>query len=840
MDSTVALCESPLVMPETGIPSTSGIGLEFAATVPLVVDKASTQITRPRLTNHGRSKSVSNRVSFSPGFGSSSLSTLSSSTSIHQIKPQSPELTRTSIERPPFLAEQPLGSPLAKQIENGLRAQQQSFVSSIPPSEGNGNELMTECLTMQGCQRMLPSQKRQSVLKADPNSSDLRTSAQRSLGPHNAAYRCGSDVTDLRELAPIADMSTTGMIEPLPPCNAAENSIVPVQHQQLRQRQQEQPSSPNLDSIDTKLHYRSSQQQGFKSNESTWALQLHLQQQVAQSQPTLSGSPLAALKADETNQSMPNPPQYQLHSANATKKRLGLDHGRDDNTRSRPHSCRPSRSRNPLPDLDLHQDEMDRDILDQQRRGDNSGTAMQRSLSIDSEFESFSYKNVTLLNDVNMEAMMNQSKSLSGAAIAVATAAVQGIDLDTEVYDSHGTLNSGYGSLGSGSSTPGTLKSMIQSLSAGGSKYSSNCDTNAMPSGGAVGSVMAGGPSMSLSSSILTSESSKGERPREARRESSAGYLFGLGSLTRSRSKSRSRASSAAAPTMLTTMSHINEGTSSLSASPLMNAGGNQPQPPPMTINSSLPVSTATLTHPPSQVQAPIRASIPVQPLMPTTAPTGSGHTIFGFGNGSFTKLPGSKSESKVGSRNGSTASLAAQSIGPGVLSMMLMRASPGVTSSSSTCSNNNSNGNGPKTATPIKKSSSSSLGASASNDRSQRYQHSATEKEQQVPINSSRRGSAISATISMGNIEKSKDHPQPSPLTMKHVNSSNSSILITPLVLERHEDWGQGLKMGLLIEPTLQTRVPTPTSTQVDTVADHNALAEPDGSSEETSERCH
>ncbi len=43
--------------------------------------------------------------------------------------------------------------------------------------------------------------------------------------------------------------------------------------------------------------------------------------------------------------------------------------------------------------------------------GSSSGsTAIQLSLSIDFRFEGFSYKNVTLLNDVSIEAMMNQDQ----------------------------------------------------------------------------------------------------------------------------------------------------------------------------------------------------------------------------------------------------------------------------------------------------------------------------------------------------------------------------------------------------------------------------------------------
>ncbi|KAH7026969.1 hypothetical protein BKA57DRAFT_511697 [Linnemannia elongata] len=44
--------------------------------------------------------------------------------------------------------------------------------------------------------------------------------------------------------------------------------------------------------------------------------------------------------------------------------------------------------------------------------------------------------------------------------------------------------------------------------------------------------------------------------------------------------------------------------------------------------------------------------------------------------------------------------------------------------------------------------------------------------------------------------------------------SAASCTVPISPLVLERHEDWGQGLKMGSLLGPMLQTGAAVTTGT--------------------------
>ncbi|KAF8986344.1 hypothetical protein BGZ52_009061 [Haplosporangium bisporale] len=394
----------------------------------------------------------------------------------------------------------------------------------------------------------------------------------------------------------------------------------------------------------------------------------------------------------------------------------------------------------------------------------DGGVMMQRSLSIESEFESFSYKNVTLLNDVNMEAMMMQGKALAAAAMTssgsnlASTPPIPGSTKEaTELPMSTETPQ------GSGS---GPLKSMIHSLGAH-SKQSSSAGTMVNS-----GSNFFGGP-----------ESRKGStdsklRDKESRREgSSSGLLLGFGSLSRSRSKSRSRSSSAATTSTPNSSSVTASGTG-LTASPA-HSHGIHPTP-----------QFSGLAHAASPASGAEGGSAPM--LSASLGPVGpsNGHsasssssagTVFGFGigsNGSQNRLPlggpGSKAGSRAGSRNGSTTSLILQNMGPGMISMMLKRSSPG-------------GGNNSGYLTPTKKASvASSIGGHHDPEDGG---HGDGVKETKT---------LFSSPLMMPTGNNSTSHHES---TATPVSSSP----ISPLILETHEDWGQGLKMGaLLLGPML------------------------------------
>ncbi len=83
--SQLGLSESSSAPSMSMTPSASGVGPNLTASTPTAVEQVSAQTIRPKLMSHGRSKSVSNRLSFSPGFGASSLSTLSLASCIQRM-----------------------------------------------------------------------------------------------------------------------------------------------------------------------------------------------------------------------------------------------------------------------------------------------------------------------------------------------------------------------------------------------------------------------------------------------------------------------------------------------------------------------------------------------------------------------------------------------------------------------------------------------------------------------------------------------------------------------------------------------------------------------------------
>ncbi|KAF9108899.1 hypothetical protein BGX27_008185 [Mortierella sp. AM989] len=796
--------ESASTMSMTITPSTSSHGLESAAATPLAADQASTQTARPKLMNHGRSKSVSNRVSFSPGFGESPISTLSS-TSIHCGKPASPVDTQLGTTgMAPFIAEQPLGSPLAKQIENELRVQHQSLTPTPELPVGSRDESVGRYSASRDFEKTsFPSQDSRYTLAS---LHEQEQQQQESASVQNRLETHGG-ITDLRDLKPTHDPSSSIGMKLLP---SSFDSVSGGQNLNNESRNASIP--PGREGVDLKRSSQSSFQV-HRNNGLTWALQPHPHQQAS----PLQINPLSAsFKDADFNQAMLNLQQHQhlqqrqQHpSGSATPRgdRQEATNRREQDGNIHSQSRRPSNIHDTTPDLSHNeQHDSDHDIMDYHHDDDIGSTAMQRSLSIDSEFESFSYKNVTLLNDVNMEAMMSQGKNTTNA-FASGLAAVmteQGESNDTQLPRTLSTTKtSGYGATGgstSGTSTPGTLKSRKQSFGLSNSsndhsKHSGNYYNAASTANTSEGSGLA------MPSASATESGSKRERPRESRRQSSSGYLFGLGSLTRSRSRSRPRVTSAAV---------TNDIPPTTSMPPLPCSISTDSQ------QTSFPTAATKTSSSNSPVQASsssATAQLNGPMLAPTPGPLNSGHTIFGFGNGSFTKLPGAKSESKNGSKNGSTASLPHQSMGPGMLSMMLMRTSP-VGGASSI-----NGGGGSGMLTPTKTKSTNSLGAGG---HSHHYQ---MDDEQHGSRVVSRRGSTVSSNAGKeplsslsGSSGLGREKPLfSSPLSLKPCTSlqnqdqsqshcSSSSAPMTPLVLERHEDWGQGLKMGSLLGPMLQT----------------------------------
>ncbi|KAK3809909.1 MAG: hypothetical protein JOS17DRAFT_764568, partial [Linnemannia elongata] len=798
LDTNIILTASPTMLP-TMTPSTSAVDLESGTSSPNSTERTSTQTARPRLMNHGRSKSVSNRVSFSPGFGSSLSNTLSSSSSsLHRIRPSSS--SQMGIGMTPFLAEQPLGSPLAKQIESELWAQNHSLAGSASmQSVRVGGDPASNLNYFAGLDygKPLPSMESRSTLAS------LHEREQFQEAPFDPVYNPVTGITDLRDFQPAPTSFSSAKDLPLAlsekPSGPERGLRVETGHRQ--------PSSPMRKASDPRLQHQSSNQPSLRSSGLTWALQ-------SQS----PSSPLTVLDVDGPPP-VPQQPSSSLVTTVHQASDISTEADQESYPRPRLHSRRPSR--NHEYDHSQEPDEMDRDIMNQQQHGDGNSTMMQRSLSIESEFESFSYKNVTLLNDVNMEAMMTQGKLTANANVAgLGTAGGPSTPTVGELGISQGPLdlpgsgqslagmsdssNYGPGPLtapvsGSGNST---LKSMIQSLGVGsGSQGSHSKQSSGSEPGSTTSAAL-------TSSTSATSETGRKDRPREVRREGSSGYLLGLGALTRSRSRSRSRSSSATHSTTaggtppvsgLSVISSTQQLTEGASGSPL-----------------SAPASAGLIT------------SAPVPP-----PPASSGHTIFGFGNGSSTKLPRSKSGSRAGSRNGSTTSLTLQSMGPGMISMMLKRSSPGGGNGSGNA-NGGSGGGGGGMLTPTKKNSASSL-RDPPHPLALHHAYSEDEHDGLMALRRnnyncvSRRGSAVSITggnggggggsgemIMSSSYSSNKERIFfSSPLSAMPVapaaaatgaSAASCTVPISPLVLERHEDWGQGLKMGSLLGPMLQT----------------------------------
>ena len=709
---------------------------------------------------------------------------------------------------PPFLAEQPLGSPLAKQIESELWAQSHSITgsASLQSARVDGDPASNpNYFVGLDYGKPLPSMESRSTLAS------LHEHEQFQEAPFDPVYNPVTGVTDLRDLQPAPTSSSSAKDSPL----ALSEKLSGPERGLRVETGHRQPSSPMRKVSDPRLQHQSSNQQSLRSSGLTWALQ-----------PQSPSSPLAAPDVD----GLPPVPQQPSSSLGTTVHQasdISTEPDQESYPRPRLHSRRSSR--NHEYDHNQEPDEMDRDIMNQQQHGDGNGTMMQRSLSIESEFESFSYKNVTLLNDVNMEAMMTKGKLAANANVrGLGPAGGPSTPIVGELAISQGPLdppesghslagmidssNNGPGPLSapfSGSGTS-TLKSMIQSLGVGSgsqgshSKQSSSSEPSTTTS------------AAPTSSTSATSETSRKDRPREIRREGSSGYLLGLGSLTRSRSKSRSRSSSAAPSTTADGTPPV-AGLSVVSSTQQLTEGA-----------SGSPLSASA--------SAGLVASAPAPP-----PPTSSGHTIFGFGNGSSTKLPRSKSGSRAGSRNGSSTNLTLQSMGPGMISMMLKRSSPGGGNGSG---NGGSGGGGGGMLTPTKKNSTSSL-RDPPHPLALHHANSEDEHDGSMALRRnnyncvSRRGSAVSITggnggggggsgeMMMSSYSSNKERTFfSSPLSAMPVaaavaatgatgaSAASYAVPISPLVLERHEDWGQGLKMGSLLGPMLQTGAAVTTGT--------------------------
>ncbi|KAG0219966.1 hypothetical protein BGX31_011114 [Mortierella sp. GBA43] len=735
LDPSSALSESPPRFSSSMMSYTSGTTLTSETATP-AAEPLATPKPRPRLNFHGRSKSVTNRVSFSPSLSGPSMSSLSSSASAQHLKGFSPLHSPSAMAS--FLAEQVPSSPLAHQVGFVPKARRQASVPVLAGIGSSGYYTDREEMATNDGTRS----NRTSFYGQDKHKGDV--SAQDSM----ENYR--SSITDLRELKPTpAAASSTE--------NAYPPAIAPETQQQL---------TPDRRTSMIKLSQSQSSQQNLKAGGLTWVLQPHPHQSPPHAPQSLTSS------AGPSDSGVPaqhiQVQQLQPRASQLTTHSFGSEYELLEANRSRLPSRRSSRlleSKPKPPPEPFHDSDLSSSIMEHH---DDDGTTMQRSLSIDSEFESFSYKNVTLLNDVNMEAMMNQGKQ------SVSTTGGSGQNISTAAQDQE--MGDGYpvgGQHPDSGSGPGPLKSMMQSLGVG-SKPS--CVHEAVTHNN-----HATAPHASESSG-------KRERSRENRREGSSGYLFGLGSLARSRSRSRSRASSA------TTSTHGGVSSTPPKASV-----------PPLPVPAEgYPIFQSSISNSPG----PTQTSAPALPFAAAAVSSSSCHPFFSLGNGSGTKLPGSRPESKAGSRNASTNSLTLQSMGPSMLSMRI-RSSSGASVGSGAL-------------TPTKKSSNSSLGVSAptatgatatataiATTTTGHLSQSHASDDEYGSRAGSRRGSAVSVATGPGS-EREKTFTS-SPLAMP-VNtaapSSSNNAPITPLVLERHEDWGQGLKMGSLLEPVPQTSV--------------------------------
>ena len=454
---------------------------------------------------------------------------------------------------------------------------------------------------------------------------------------------------------------------------------------------------------------------------------------------------------------------------------------------------------------------------------------MQRSLSIESEFESFSYKNVTLLNDVNMEAALMNATAIalnSGGSSSsnfnsqmAPTSTIEELDfmgaakaLPSSSSSMISPLDVGPtlaasptgayppSSLGHGSSG-GNLKSMlIQSLSIGtgngqGGSLSSSGGGGGTPTSALPNSFFPPGSGQLESSSIpsrrqsstsagisgtivglSSSGSNSGGRPgSSSRREGSTGsssgggYLLGLGAtLSRARSKSRSRSSS-------TTMAAAAIPSAHPLDSGVMVDGGNSRNFDPIlaSSNSSAPKFQESAFSP-----------------LPMSSRSGSGDN--------------SKSGSRAGSRNGSTTSLTLQSMGPGMISMMLKRSSPG-------SSHNGGHG------VPTKKSSSGSLGQQLQQQQLEDGMLGSSSGGIGIGF-LGRRGSAVSVA------SNSAAEQQPSPSPLSGGGGSGSNSLPTTSILS--QGIGAGGREGSLLRPVSSvTMTSSPLATHSLSVSTSNGL---------------
>ncbi|KAG0337549.1 hypothetical protein BG004_007604 [Podila humilis] len=768
-------------------PSASPIFGANTTASPQAISRTSSQTMRPRLMNHGRSKSVSNRVSFSPGFGAASLSTLSSSSSIHKLKPSvssscSKHVFGGSI--PPFLAEQPPGSPLARQIENELsRASQSTLTSAIlsassPYNAGGGynpNSLD------QG--RAFPARESRSTLaslRENEHGHDLENDAF-----HAAFGYYGRDDygTGPPHSSPGKSLSQTEEAV----CNPPVGEIL-----------QHQPS----------LHHQPSYQKSLRSNS------------IPPPPSPLSGSLMfKACGGSSADHRRPSTSKRGSYMDSCTGSGANREHDSGGSNRYGNTSCHD-------PSLDPH---LDPDHPQHHPETQHNGTMMQRSLSIESEFESFSYKNVTLLNDVNMEAMMTQGKALSAAALTGSVTGIQVALASTPPISSGGCreaaaqqaevfLNNPV------EIQPRPLKSMIQSLG-GHSKQSSNSGTIVNSSSIFFGS--AESRKGSTDSKLRDKESIKREG------SGSGAMLLGFGSLARPRSRSRSRSSSAAtatgqpSPLIPATAgksirssnsndndnSHGSGASDNATSSPAQSSHGFHP---PNLPSSQQSTSFGRNLQGPEGVTgkhlfANSNTAVPSNCHSVASSSSSAG-TVFGFGvgsNGSQTRLPngggnndgpGSKPGSRAGSRNGSTTSLLLQNMAPGMISMMLKRSSPG--------SYGGSGGGNSGYLTPTKKSSSQSLLSSfGGGSGSGHVDHNDGEDSAKEPK------PLFSSPLAMSNTEDENSNVSGTAATAHahdhHHDIPNTApvmkLPISPLVLETHEDWGQGLKLGaLLLGPML------------------------------------
>ncbi|GJJ69241.1 serine/threonine-protein kinase RIM15 [Entomortierella parvispora] len=662
------------------------------------------------------------------------------------------------------------------------------------------------------------------------------------------------------------------------------------------------PRTPSRKDSDPKsyaqLQHQPSSQSGLRNGFAaiSWAepwQQSHHQQQPADQEENQRET-MASI-AKEVAQSI-----SRRHSRSLSKEQercMALAGQSQQQQQSSPQRSQANHQQNPGHPTRTHQHHLDDEDFEE------GGMMMQRSLSIESEFESFSYKNVTLLNDVNMEAAMmnattiaqnsggssghansqmpsasaNEELGCMGAAKTMSSSSMIG-PLDpgptlaaspTSVYPPP--------SLGHGSSG-GNLKSMlIQSLSIGtggshngalstGGGGGGNTATSALPNGffspgsghlesSSAPSRRQSSTSATISGAIagLSSSGGGGRRCSSSRREGSTssssggGYLLGLGAtLSRARSKSRSRSSSATvAAAAVTSANPLDSGV-------IVDGGNSRHFDPAPTLSSSSA----------SKFQDSVFGSFPI------SSGSGSGDN--------------SKSGSRAGSRNGSTTSLTLQSMGPGMISMMLKRSSP---------SSSHNSGHG----VPTKKSSSGSLGqqlqqqqledgllgsshggigigfmgrrgsaisvGTSNSTAEQQFSSSPLSGDGGSGSGSLPTTSALSHRLGTGGKEGSLLRPmssvtmissplaanslsvsttsghemgvagtgaglkgnvssvtQPS-LTVLSSPGSISTAPISPLVLEGDADWGQGLQMDSLLGPMLQTKTSTKTSTTTTTL---------------------